>query len=283
MSKQSDKTKRKVKFDLEEDAKFEDDIVRDTLSNPNEKINILKVLPLATSKHKIKINQFMKDDIIPKHPCSMVLCAPSGGGKTNLLVTLLKDKNFYGGYFNIIFLFSETASFGGDDLYVKHLSKAIPRKHMFPPNEEGIKAIKKIMKLQQDIIKKDGILKSPKILMLFDDIAHSTKFLKCDQYLMLHIANRHLNISTFSLTQSYTKIPRACRCQVSAIMFFHGCTNTEKERLADEHTPSGMTWKTFLPLIDYAIDEKYSFLFINKFAPMATRHRKGLHTILELN
>jgi hypothetical protein len=242
----------------------------------------LKIKPLKTSKSKIKINEYMKANIIPKHPCSIMFCGKSGSGKTNLLITLLKNKNFFGGYFDILFLFSETAKFGGDDLYEKHLKKTLPKKHMFMPNAHGIEKIQQIVKLQKDIIKKQGIAKSPKILIIFDDIAHSKKFLASNEYLLLHIANRHLNISSFSLVQSYTKIPRACRCQVSALMFFHGCTGTEKERLSEEHTPSGLTYKDFLPLIEYAIAEPYSFLFINKFAPNKVRHRKGLHEILQL-
>ena len=242
----------------------------------------LKIKPLETAKSKIKINEFMKANIISKHPCSIMFCGKSGSGKTNLLVTLLKNKNFYGKYFDILFLFSETAKFGGDDLYDRHLKRELPKKHMFMPNKKGIEKIKQIVQLQKDIIKKQGIAKSPKILIIFDDIAHSKKFLASNEYLLLHIANRHLNISSFSLVQSYTKIPRACRCQVSSIFFFHGCTNTEKERLSEEHTPSGLSHKDFLPLIDYAIAEPYNFLFINKFAPNKVRHRKNLDQVLQL-
>ena len=242
----------------------------------------LMMKPLATSKSRIKINPYMEADIIPRHPASILFCGKSGSGKTMTLVNMLKDRNMYGGYFDIIFLFSETASFGGDDIYKKHLGRELPSKRMFQPDKEGLKKINKIVELQKDIIEKQGIEKSPKILIIFDDVAHAKELLKSQEYLLLHIANRHLNISTFSLVQSYTKMPRACRCQVSAIMFFHGCTGTEKERLSEEHTPAGFNHKRFLPIIDHAIADKYSFLFINKFAPNKIRHRKGLHEILEL-
>jgi hypothetical protein len=244
--------------------------------------SILHIKPLKTDKSKIKINKFMEEGIIPKHPSSILFCGKSGAGKTNLLATLLTEKRFYGGYFDVIFLFSETAKFGGDDIYAKHLKKELPEEHMFMPDKDGIAQINHIIEVQKKIIKKKGIAKSPKILLLFDDLAHSSKFLGSKQYLLLHIANRHLNISTFSLMQSYVKCPRSCRCQVSAVVFFHGGTNTEKDRLCSEHCPSNHSDDEFLQMVNYAIAEPYSFMLINKHMPMKERYRKGLHEVMEL-
>lgn len=248
--------------------------------------NPLRVRPLKTNKSKIKINDYMKNHQIPKHPSSIMFCGKSGSGKTMLLLNLLSNSSMYGKYFDLIFLFSETAKSGGDDLYKEHCGEGsgchIAEDHMFKPDKEGLAQLDHIIKTQKEIIKKKGIENSPKILIIFDDIVHSRKFLASNQYLLLHIANRHLNISTFSLSQSYVKIPRSCRCQVSALAFFHGGTNTEKLRLSEEHTPSNWSEKEFLELVDYATKDKYSFLFINKHADMKKRYRKNLDTILEL-
>jgi len=249
--------------------------------------NPLKIRKLKTNKSKIKINPMMESHCVPKHPSSVMFCGKSGSGKTMLLLNLLTNKQFYGSYFDIIFLFSETAQEGGDDLYKEHCGPGspchIPEDHIFKPAKEGLAQLDHIVKTKKGIVKKQGLDNAPKLLVLFDDIAHSRRFLASRQYLLLHIANRHLNISTFSLTQSYVKIPRSCRCQVSALMFFHGGTNTEKVRLAAEHTPSGWTEKDFFSMIDHATAEKYSFMHINKHCDMKTRYRKNLDTILQLN
>lgn len=249
--------------------------------------NPLKIKPLKTNKSKIKINSMMESHVIPKHPSSVMFCGKSGSGKTMLLLNLLTNKQFYGSYFDLIFLFSETAKSGGDDLYKEHCGANspchIPEDHIFEPNAEGLAQLDHIIKTQKKIVKQKGLDYAPKILVLFDDIAHSYKFLASRQYLLLHIANRHLNISTFSLTQSYVKIPRSCRCQVSAIAFFHGGTNTERTRLSEEHTPSGWDEKRFLGMINHACSSKYSFLFINKHDDEKTRYRKNLDTVLQLN
>jgi hypothetical protein len=248
--------------------------------------NILRIRPLKTNKSKIKINSLMQNHQIPKHPSSIMFCGKSGAGKTMLLLNLLDSKEMYGTYFDLIFLFSETAKEGGDDLYQVHCGEDsnshIPEEHMFRPDKEGLAQLDHIIKTQKEIVKEKGLDKSPKILVIFDDIAHSRKFLASRQYLLLHIANRHLNISTFSLTQSYVKIPRSARCQVSAVAFFHGGTNTERLRLSEEHTPSKWSEKEFMELINHACSNKYDFLFINKHADMKNRYRKNLDTILEL-
>jgi hypothetical protein len=241
----------------------------------------LKITPLATDKSKIKVRPTMEAGIVPKHPVSVMFCGKSGMGKTQLLLNLLTKKQFYKDYFDVTFLFSETAKSGADDLYQKHAG--IPDEYMFKPDKEGLEQLDRILKVQKKIIKDKGIAASPKILIIFDDIAHSRKFLASNQYLLLHIANRHFNISTFSLTQSYVKIPRSCRCQVGGIMFFHGATNTEKLRLSEEHTPANHTEKEFLQIIDHATADKYNFLFVNKQADMKQRYRKNLDEILELN
>ena len=240
----------------------------------------LEIKPLKTNKSDIKTNAFMDAHIIPKHPSSVLFCGKSGSGKTNLLMTLMNNEKYYKNYFDMIFLFSATADFGGDDLYKNHTD--IPDDHMFKPDKDGIKQLAHIIKTQKKIIKDKGIVKAPRILIIFDDVAHARKFLASKEYLMLHIANRHLNISTFSLMQSYVKMPRSCRCQVNAVFFFSGATNTEKLRLSEEHCPSNYDEKEFLEIINYAIKEKYNFLYKNNRAPPSERYKKNLTTILKL-
>lgn len=241
--------------------------------------DLLKIEPLDTNKSKIKTTKNMDDGVIPRHPVSCMFVGKSGSGKTVLLLNLLTKKQFFKDFFDIMFLFSETAGFGGDDLY-KHLD--IPDDHIFKPNKQGVEQLNHIVKTQKKLIKDKSIEKSPKILIIFDDIAHSTKFLKSDAYLLLHIANRHLNISCFSLVQSYVRIPRSCRCNIGCIFFFHGCTESEKEKLSEEHCPANFKWKEFLQVINHATDEKHSFMFVNKSVNMKQRYRKRLDTILEL-
>jgi len=243
----------------------------------------LKIDALPTDKSDIKINPCMECGIIPKHPSSVMFCGKSGSGKTNLFLNLMTREHFYKDYFDMLFLFSETAGSGGDDLYQRHLPE-LRKDCIFKPDKKGVTQLRKIVNTQKQKIKQGGIASSPKILIIFDDVAHATDFMKSDEYLLLHIANRHLNISCFSLIQSYVKVPRSARCQVSAVMFFAGCTQSEKFRLAAEHCPAGFSEKDFISeIVDPATAERFSFLHINKHCEMSERYRKNLDVILKIN
>ena len=71
--------------------------------------NPLIVTAFPTSKTKVKSNDMMDSGVIPKHPFRAILSGSSGSGKTNLLIHLLTQKEFYKNYFNYIFIISPTA------------------------------------------------------------------------------------------------------------------------------------------------------------------------------
>jgi len=81
--------------------------------------------------------------ILPQHEFTLGLIAPVGGGKTTLIVNLLK---FYKGYFNRIYIFSPTILSDEKWDYVKKLpllveNKALKRKIRQWENEEEKKSI----------------------------------------------------------------------------------------------------------------------------------------------
>lgn len=256
------------------------------------------VTPFATSKSEIPQRPLMESGHILTHPHSWMFCGATGMGKTQLVLHLLTHPQLYGpggerydgtpaatSYFDEVFLYSETAE-AGDDLYQKHLRGVIPEDHVFAPNAKGLAQLRHTIEVQKQKIKEaDGDhTKVPKLLFLFDDVAHAYKFLNSDEYLLLHIANRHLNASCWTLTQSYVKPPRSARIQVKGVCYFFGGTNTEKVRLASEHTPANCTVEQMMEIIDYAAGKKYDFLFINKLAKDSRDiYRHTLKNILRLH
>jgi len=236
-----------------------------------------KIEPLKTKKSNIKTLPQFENNICIKPPCSVLFSGASGSGKTQLLLNLLTKKQFYKDYFDLIFIFSNTAE-DGDDLY-DHLK--LPKDHIFKPNAEGLEQIKHIITTQKYIIKDVGIDKSPSILLIFDDMANERKFLASDEYYKLHIMNRHYNISVFELYQSYMSCPRKSRIQISGLFYFKG-KQTETIRISDEHCPSGYSDKEFAQIVSYATKEPFSFLYINYKAPRNERYRKNFDSILKL-
>jgi len=239
--------------------------------------DILKIKKFDVEAQKIPINNMMKQNIIPSHPFRALASGGSGSGKTMLILNLLKRKNFFKNYFDIIFLFSPTA---GKDQTQQLLN--IPESNIQSDlDKKGVDHLKHIFDVQQREIEKNGIGKSDKILIIFDDIISSEKFLNSATYKKVLIQGRHSNISSITLTQKFHAIPRTLRLQMTDIFFFPS-SNSEVERLVDEFTPPGKSKKDFAKLVDVATKKQYNFLYINMKSPPDKRYRRNLDTYLRI-
>ena len=245
--------------------------------------NPLDIVKFESNKHKIKERQAMIDNIIPRLGSSTIINGKSGSGKTNLLLNLCLKKEFYGklkpndkhGYFELVFLFSPTAE--ADDL-AEHLG--LERKRIVTSDFEN--KLEHIFTAQERIIKSKGLDKSPKILLIYDDMQADQKFLKSKIFMRSFIANRHSNITTIFLSQSFTKTPRVCRLQASNIMIFPA-SESEIALLVDEYCPPHTTQKEFYELVKHATKDRFNFLHICMRVEPENRFRKNLSTILNID
>lgn len=242
--------------------------------------NPLIVTAFPTSKTKVKSNDMMDSGVIPKHPFRAILSGSSGSGKTNLLIHLLTQKEFYKNYFNYIFIISPTAG-KLDDSY-NALSENNPKTKIRVINDLDPDIIETIMNTNKKIILKKKVHKSPKILIVYDDIISNGVFMRSKSFIHSFIASRHYNASVFICSQKYNAIPRVARIQANAIFFFRG-TNGEREILAIDHSPPGYSKREMESIIDHATIDPYSFLFINMQSSNKERFRKGLDQIMELS
>jgi hypothetical protein len=245
--------------------------------------NPLDIVKFESNKHKIKERQAMVDNIIPRLGSSTIINGKSGSGKTNLLLNLCLKKEFYGkikesdkhGYFELVFLFSPTAE--ADDL-ADHLG--LEKKRIVTSDFEN--KLEHIFTAQERIIKSKGLDKSPKILLLYDDLQADQKFLKSKIFMRSFIANRHSNITTIFLSQSFTKTPRVCRLQASNIMIFPA-SESEIALLVQEYCPPHTSEKEFYELVKHATKDRFNFLHICMRVAPEERFRKNLSTILNID
>ena len=245
--------------------------------------NPLDIVKFESNKHKIKERQAMVDNIIPRLGSSTIINGKSGSGKTNLLLNLCLKKEFYGklkpndkhGYFELVFLFSPTAE--ADDL-AEHLG--LEKKRIVTSDFEN--KLEHIFTAQERIIKSKGLDKSPKILLLYDDLQADQKFLKSKIFMRSFIANRHSNITTIFLSQSFTKTPRVCRLQASNIMIFPA-SESEIALLVTEYCPPHTSEKEFYELVKHATKDRFNFLHICMRVAPEERFRKNLSTILNID
>jgi len=222
-----------------------------------------KILPVETAKNQVPLRSSMKNHIIEKYPCSTIISGRSGSGKSCLVNNLLSRKEFYGGYYHTISLFSPTAG----DLDDTYDSLDLDPANVF--NTFDPEMLNEFLEGRKAEIKKNGIektVKKSRVLLIFDDIIASNKFLKSKEALILFCLLRHYLCSVMILTQSYTKIPRALRLQANGTYIFPA-SRSEVEVLKDELCPPGMKKKEFEHVIADATGERYSFMHINNNAP----------------
>jgi len=243
-------------------------------------MNPLKITPLKTKKSDLPQSPFMEADIINRFP-SLTLCiGKSGSGKSNVMANMLTKKEFMKDFFDDIYLFSPTAK--SDDI-VEHLK--LKDNHIIENlDETAITKLNKIVDDNIEKIKKQGIstvASKSKILIICDDCISEKVFIKSNILSKLATAGRHALISTVICSQSYTKIPRVIRLQAQGMIIFPS-SNDELDLLCEDLCPPGMGKKSFLELIKFATDERYSFLFVNHHAKNPKeKFRKNFDEIIE--
>jgi len=238
---------------------------------------MIKINEVKTDKSNVPQPNAVEKGILPKLPASYLVVGRSGSGKSTVLYNLLTSKELLGDYFNFIFVFSDVAT---DDILQK---LKLPKKNYIKDfDEDKVETI--INKIEQKI-EKEGLEKTAKemqIAFIFDDILNKQKFLKSNIMRKLASANRHYLISWFVLSQYYRAIPPVIRSNASGIIYFPASL-AENEKLAEEQCLPGMSKKEFIELIDYATEEKHSFMFINNKAESGKKIRKGFDNIINFD
>jgi hypothetical protein len=230
-----------------------------------------------TAKDQIKHPKLAEDGVIPKLGSSFLVVGKSGSGKTVVICNLLKQKHFYGGSFDKVFLISAT----GDCDDILDVLK-IPEDHVFSDLAEGAKAIELIQKHQATSIEKKGNEKADQIGIILDDCIGDSKFIQSAAFLKSFIASRHHNQTVFLATQHLRKVSKICRMQASCIILFPS-SQSETDTIIEEFCPPGLYKHQFQVMLEDAWAEPYQFISIHMKQPMATRYRKGLAEVYDLN
>ncbi len=239
-----------------------------------EKTIDLKMKVFKDSRDGIKAPELCNNGaIIPLGNCLMIGKIKSG--KSVVIANLLTNPDFFKNYFDFIFLFCVSPS----TLLIN--SCKIDKKKVFTDGDPEI--LQKILDTQKKTIKEVGFKKAPKILIIADDMASIPKFMNSKALRTLFFSGSHSKIYVWVTSQSYTKIERSMRLNADAILLFHGVTNSEIERFAEEHQPATMTKKEFIELVNYCIKEPFNFIFANQCVNDKTlKFRKNFEELVKI-
>ena len=216
-------------------------------------LDVLKVKDVKGKKHPLDLNLH---EALPRHPFLQLYVAPPKSGKTNLLMNVLFNENYYKAdkYWDTIYYISPTQLF---DATCKHY---LPKME----NIVQISQVEDIMKLEiilQHII--DGQKKlfkkgedMERILIVLDD---------CVSYLKpiatLATKYRHHNLSIAIVSQNFRSIPLIVRNCANSAIVFHLNNMKEVEKINDEYGENFSA--NFIPMLLEHTAKKYSFMHIN--------------------
>lgn len=250
-------------------------------------MDILKIKKIPTKKHKIKQRPLMEAKVIPHFPSISIFSGAAGSGKTNLVANLLSNPMMYGKqdgkpYFDAIFLFIGSL----DDLYDQLIEDGIIKQNHVceQPTPEDIG---KVIDNQNALLEKANgdITKIPKILFIFDDLVNDGRIMRSKELLTCMVKGRHINSSSFFLTQYINLVPRAIRIQAN-YTFIYKMNRQEVQVITDQFCPPTCTKNEFASLLNDATkddeESKHNFLVIDKSAKEDVKFRRNLDKFITL-
>lgn len=192
-------------------------------------------------------------------PFRMCVSAPSGSGKTNFVLNLIKKMSGGEGTFKDITIVTKNK----DEPLYRYLSKIAPEIVI----KEGMSGLPILDKME----------KKENHLVIVDDL-----LLEKDQTPIInyYIRCRKLNCSIAYLSQSYFDIPSLVRKNCSYMVFLKiGGVREVKDIL--RNFGLGVSKEQLMNMYEYATDEKFGCLILDLEAKKDERFRKNFLEILD--
>lgn len=241
-----------------------------TREKPKGGEDTFKIEPYKSDRDSIYKTKAQQQFIFPDAGVLLAI-GSTGTGKSVIICNLLNKfvRNYY------------------DDIYVYCLSpckllldvcKIPEEKFLMKDDPEDIV---RLVEKQKEEIKAHGFKKAKHILIILDDCAQSNKFMRHPILQELAFAATHSKISVWMTTQSYMQISRRIRINVHYMILCHGLTDGEFIRFAAEYQSPYETKEEFIRKMKWALDEQYSFIFVNNKIPdKHYKFRKGFNEII---
>ena len=217
---------------------------------------------------------------IPKLPMRCIITAPSGGGKSTLVASMLQFPPYKKAFKTNVFVQSPT--FASDPAYSKcnvdHRSEGrateLPGAASSRPQQSCHVVDHYDEQMLKDLLaeQKTQKLKDPKnlchVLIIIDDLVCNLPAASRNFVTHLFFTARHYNISILLCTQSYKMVSRSIRTNATCHICLH-VNKGEASKMADEAAASN-----FIDILQEATEEPYGFMVEMCDKPLEKRYRK---------
>ena len=202
---------------------------------------------------------------VPEIPFRSVLVAPSGGGKTTLIVSLILD--IYRGCFRRVYVFSPTALL--DDAWqpVKDFcEEALQQEEPCLYDSYDEATLQKIIGKHHKITAMVKAQKKTRLyaaLVIIDDYADSPTVVRGSKSLHeLYVRGRHCGLSVVSSVQKYRVLAPIIRVNATDLWVFRLRSLAEQQAIVEENS-AAYGKDTTERILDKATEAPYSFLWLN--------------------
>ena len=221
----------------------------------NDKLEVLKV---KDPKKKIHPLDKKLHPNLPRHPFLQLLIAPPKAGKSNLIMNMLFNQQFYDAqeYWHEVIYISPTADY---DHTLKNFLPMLENCVRITDPEEIVNLesiFREICRGQTELRKKNEEMK--RILVVLDDcVGFMDKSLGilCSKY-------RHFGLTLILTSQSFRSIPLITRNCAGSLIMFHLNSGKELEKINEEwgenFTPD------FESIARKYTEHKYEFIMLNQ-------------------
>lgn len=199
---------------------------------------------------------------LDKLPFRMVVCAPSGSGKSNFVLSLIEKYSKGKGTFNSIHLICRSKC---EPLYEYLEDKT----NKMVKIEEGIANIPDINSFDKDL----------QHMVIFDDLVMEKDQSKLSEF---YIRGRKKGISIVYLSQSFFKVPKTIRsnCNYFVILKLSGKRDLN---LIMSEFELGIDKKELLNIYEHATKEKFNCLLIDVEADKQHKFRKNFDEFYDVS
>lgn len=188
-----------------------------------------------------------------KLPFRMAIVAPSGSGKTNFLLNLIHLFSQGKGTFPDITIVTKNSD---EPLYNFLASKSDQIQI-----KEGMENLPQLDKFDKDF----------NHLVVLDDLVLAKDQSRIENY---YIRARKLNVSVIYISQSYFRIPKIIRQNLTYLVLLKLSGERELKLILTEGG-LGLDREQLLSLYNYATSEKFAVLLIDYESPIDKRYRKN--------
>ena len=225
---------------------------------------LLNILPV---KKPIEKPNDLNEVLLP-HAFLLAIVAPPRAGKSNLIINLICNSEFYRGnkkdhFFNDIYYCSPTQSF---DKTTMNALKMLDNVVQIDDLDQLYHLDIVLRQLMSEQSAEEDLSKRKKILVVLDDCVGIMQ--KNPEIALLATKYRHYGISMIVVSQSFRKLPLLIRNCATGLIVFNLANGREIEKVYEEH---GSGFPNWYDMYQISTEKKYNFIY------MDIEHQKVYH------